>query len=62
MISSKEKKWRAQNDASTLAAAAAIKADKPRMAQATKAAKTMLTEVKKQAQGLASVAKAKGRK
>ena len=51
-----DKKWKAENDARTLADAIAIQQDKKRMAEARKAARRMLKEKKDEAVGMAQVA------
>lgn len=51
-----EKDWQAQDDANTLARAAEIQADKTRMAAASKAAKSMVTEVTARAKAIKRIA------
>lgn len=56
-LSAEDKKWRAQDDAYTLARAAEITASKPRVNAAKAAAKTMLQEQQQKTKALAKVAK-----
>lgn len=52
-----DKKWRAKDDAHTLARAAAIKMDKERMKLASKAAKEMAKEKQAEANEMSRIAK-----
>jgi len=55
-ISTEQRKWRAQDDARTLAEAAVIKVDKVRLTAAVKEAKVMAKDQKEQATALSKVA------
>lgn len=59
-ISADEKRWRAENDAYTLAEAQTISKDPIRMKAATEAAARMAEEQRKKANAMSSVAKKKG--
>ena len=56
-LSKEEKRWRAENDAQSLAEAQRIVEDKGRLKMAKGAAKKMADDALKRAQSLASVAK-----
>jgi len=55
-IATNNKKWQQEDDAYTLSAAEAIKADPARMKGAAAAAKAMMAERQKQVQALAKIA------
>jgi len=54
-----EKRWRAEDDARTLAQAQEVIVDKPRLTAAKKAAKSMVNEQQKRVDGLKKVVSVK---
>jgi len=54
--SAEEKRWKAENDAHTLAEAETIKADKSRLSAARKVAETQATEMRDRANAMSRIA------